>query len=64
MPAVLAAVVCLFLLHLPLLYWLFALPLLAVLGFMVTLAEVHDEGHQVLVKMLWSSIVEWPERIS
>jgi hypothetical protein len=55
MPAALVAVVCLFLLHLPLLYWLFALLLLPIVVFMVTLAEVRDEGHQVLVKMLWNS---------
>ena len=37
-------------------YWLIALPLVVIVTFMTTLAEIQDEGHQVHVKMLWHSI--------
>lgn len=37
-------------------YWLIALPLVLVVFFMTTLAEVHDQGHQIRVKLLWHSM--------
>lgn len=36
--------------------WLPALPLLLVVTFMSTLAEIHDEGQTILVKRWWSSL--------
>jgi hypothetical protein len=52
---ILGAVVCLFLHDMAPVYWLLALPLLPILIFMVTLAEIHDEGTGIHVKMLWKS---------
>ena len=37
-------------------YWLIALPLVLVVLFMTTLAEIQDQGHRVHVKTLWQSI--------
>lgn len=55
MPTILGAVAYLFLHNMQPVYWLFALPLLPILIFMVTLAEVHDEGQQIYIRMLWKS---------
>jgi hypothetical protein len=37
-------------------YWLLALPMLLVIVFMTTLAEVHYEGSRIQVKILWKSM--------
>lgn len=36
-------------------YWPVALPLVLIVIFMSTLAEIHDEGHRMQVKTLWHS---------
>jgi hypothetical protein len=36
-------------------YWLVALPLVLIVIFMSTLAEIQDEGHRIHVKTLWHS---------
>jgi hypothetical protein len=37
-------------------YWLLALPLVLIVLFMATLAEIHDQGHRIHVRRLWHSI--------
>jgi hypothetical protein len=37
-------------------YWLLALPPLLLIIFMITLAEIHDEGRRIRVKTLWKSM--------
>ena len=37
-------------------YWLIALPLVLIVLFMTTLAEIHDQGHRIHVSRLWYSI--------
>lgn len=37
-------------------YWLIVLPLVLIVLFMATLAEVHDQGHRIHVSRLWHSI--------
>jgi len=54
-PTILGATVCLFLQHMSPVYWLFASPVLLILIFMVTLAEIHDEGPNICVRLLWKS---------
>jgi hypothetical protein len=53
MPAMFGAMLCLFLWGMAPVFWLFALPVFPILVFMVSLAEVHDEGEQIRVKMWW-----------
>src|SRR5579863_2656460 len=54
-PVFLAVMMCLFLRHLAPAYWILGLPVLAIGVFMATLAEVHDEGRGMCVKLLWKS---------
>jgi hypothetical protein len=56
MPIILTTILCLFFYGSAPEYWLIALPLLLVVTFMTTLAEIHDEGHTVRVKRWWGSI--------
>ncbi len=37
-------------------YWLLAFPLVLIVLFMATLAEIHDQGHRIHVRRLWHSI--------
>jgi hypothetical protein len=55
LPTFFSAGLCLFLSHMPLAYWLLALPLLPIVIFMITLADVKDEGQEILVNRLWIS---------
>ncbi len=56
MPGILTAIVCMFFYDAAPRYWLLALPLLLVLAFMTTLAEIHDRGGTLNVKRWWGSI--------
>ena len=55
MPAIFLAQMILFFHGLNPVYWLVALPLLLVLGFMTTLAEIHDRGNTLQIKRWWRS---------
>jgi hypothetical protein len=56
MPMMLAVGVFLFFHGMAPEYWLLALPLLLIIIFMSTLAEIQDDGHRILVKTLWNSL--------
>ena len=55
LPAVFCAEACLFLSGMSPDYWLLAVPLVPIVVFMLTLAEVHEEGRQVHIERLWGS---------
>jgi hypothetical protein len=56
MPLLFVAIVCLFLRGMTPEYWLIALPLLLLFGFMNTLADVHDMGNIIRIKRWWNSV--------
>jgi len=55
MPVMIAAGAWLFFRGMAPQYWLLGLPLLPIISFASTLAEIRDEGHQIRVKRLWGS---------
>ena len=61
MPLLFLTMMCLFLHGMAPGYWLVALPVLLLLGFMNTLADVHDAGHMLCIKRWWNS-VDVPKR--
>jgi hypothetical protein len=56
MPVLFLAMMCLFFQGMAPEYWLISLPLLLLLSFMNTLADVHDVGNTVRIKRWWTSI--------
>jgi hypothetical protein len=56
MPAMFFIWICLFFQGIAPQYWLISLPLLLLLGFMNTLADVHDAGHRLRIKRWWKSM--------
>ncbi len=56
MPVLFLAGLCLFLNGLPLPYWLICVPILPLLAYMNTLAEVHSCDGQICVRRWWGSV--------
>ena len=56
MPALFFAGLYLFLNGLPPQYWVIGIPVLALLGFMNTLAEIHSEDKQIRIRRWWGSV--------
>jgi hypothetical protein len=63
MPLLFTTMMCLFLRGTAPEYWLIALPLLVLFGFMNTLADVHDMGKTIRINRWWSSVDVPKEKI-
>jgi hypothetical protein len=55
-PLFLSAMMFFFLQHMKPVYWLFALPVFPIVIFMLSLAEIHDEGSHMNIRLSWKSI--------
>lgn len=54
-PLMFSALTCLFFWNIAPVFWLLGLPIFLIIIFMGTLAEVHDNGRQIIIKTSWSS---------